>query len=416
MNGVTKVRGALKAVALAALFALGASGADAQGLLNELREKAKPKVETSKQAGANGAGESGGFTTTGTGRGDGKAAGRPAGGSASAVWPGNANVSPMSVDKTSVQLQTWRRTGPAAWGWTPRVSFNYNGAVPQGAQLLVEFKDPAGKPWVSFACAAESRFDGRLSEVKLCDGGLPAEKGATGVGTYEFRITLHDELQGTDQPLFNGRAVVKKFLPYPDEKNHFDFYVDQDFNLPVAYVQPKPEAFYAADSTEYAELQVATWLRGPVREGSVNAYLFYKGQQIGHTEDTMHGVARRDVAHETFNANTPNEWGRYVFTFFGVQLFNRETNGAHAEGFRLGQNPGEYEVKVLRAGRLARAFKFTVGADGRIADNGIAGAGGLNTYRVVVPAQVLGADDGQWDREAWRAGAFYANPLSGFTP
>ncbi|HWS87607.1 MAG TPA: hypothetical protein VN282_11625 [Pyrinomonadaceae bacterium] len=419
MNGVTKVRGALTAVALVALLTLGASGASAQGLLNKLKEKARPKVETSGQTGTTGTGQSGDFTTMGIGPGDGSMAGRTSNVSATAVWPGNANVSPMSVDKTSVQVQTWRRTGAghaAPWGWTPRVSFNLNGALPQGAQLLVEFKDPAGKPWVSFACQAESRFDGRLSEVKLCDGGLPSEKGATLTGAYEFRITLHNELQGTDQQLFNGKAVVKKFLPYPDEKNHFDFYVDQDWNLPVAYVQPKPEAFYAADRAEYSELQVVTWLRGPVRDGSVNAYLFYKGQQIGHTEDTMHGVARRDVAHETFNANTPNEWGRYVFTFFNVQVFNRETNGAHAEGFRLGQNPGEYEVKVLRGGKLARVFKFAVGADGRIADNRIASGSRLDTYRIIVPAQVLGTEDGQWDREAWKAGAFYGNPLNGFMP
>ena len=227
---------------------------------------------------------------------------------------------------------------------------------------------------------------------------------------------MYNELQGTDQPLFDGKAVVKKFLPYPDEKNHFDFYVDQDWNLPVAYVQPKPEAFYAADRAEFSELQVATWLRGPVREGSVNAYLFFNGKQLGHTEDTMHGVARRDVAHETFNANTPNEWGRYVFTFFNVHLFNRETNGAHADAFRVDGNPGEYEVKVLRDGKLTRALKFTVGADGRVVDNGVARGSRLDTYRIVVPAQVLGAGDGEWDRQAWEAGSFYGNPLSGFAP
>ena len=57
-----------------------------------------------------------------------------------------------------------------------------------------------------------------------------------------------------------------------------------------------------------------------------------------------------------------------------------------------------------------------VGTDGHIVDNHIASASGLNTYRVVAPAQVLGADDGQWDREAWKAGAFYGHPLSGFMP
>ena len=176
MNGVTKVRGAVTAAALAALLALGATGAGAQGLLNKLKEKAKPKVETNGQSGTGGAGESGGFTTAGIGRGDGKGTGGASGVGPSAVWPAGANVSPMTVDKTSVQVQTWRRTGAGPWGWTPRVSFNLNGAVPQGAQLLVEFKDPAGKPWVNFTCQAESRFDGRLSEVKLCDGGSPRSR------------------------------------------------------------------------------------------------------------------------------------------------------------------------------------------------------------------------------------------------
>ena len=33
----------------------------------------------------------------------------------------------------------------------------------------------------------------------------------------------------------------------------------------------------------------------------------------------------------------------------------------------------------------------------------------------IVPVQILGDQDGTWDRTAWRS-AFYGNPLTGFTP
>jgi len=38
----------------------------------------------------------------------------------------------------------------------------------------------------------------------------------------------------------------------------------------------------------------------------------------------------------------------------------------------------------------------------------------LGTLRVVVPAQIIGDLDGQWDRNAYKTDAFYGNPLSGF--
>ena len=40
---------------------------------------------------------------------------------------------------------------------------------------------------------------------------------------------------------------------------------------------------------------------------------------------------------------------------------------------------------------------------------------GLGTKRIVMPVQALGAEDGEWDKTAWKTTAFYGNPLSGFT-
>jgi hypothetical protein len=79
----------------------------------------------------------------------------------------------------------------------------------------------------------------------------------------------------------------------------------------------------------------------------------------------------------------------------------------------LAENPGEYEVKILRNNKLARSLKFTVAPGGSF-DNGIAKSNKLGSNRVIVPVQIIGDQDGIWDRNAWRD-AFYGNPLTGFT-
>ena len=39
----------------------------------------------------------------------------------------------------------------------------------------------------------------------------------------------------------------------------------------------------------------------------------------------------------------------------------------------------------------------------------------IGGIRMLVPVKVVGAGDGQWDATAWKTGAFYGNPLAGFT-
>ena len=62
-----------------------------------------------------------------------------------------------------------------------------------------------------------------------------------------------------------------------------------------------------------------------------------------------------------------------------------------------------------------RSIKFAVDAQGKIVDNGIATSNKLGNDRVIVPVQVMGDSDGQWDKNAWKTDAFYGNPLTGFT-
>ena len=83
--------------------------------------------------------------------------------------------------------------------------------------------------------------------------------------------------------------------------------------------------------------------------------------------------------------------------------------------FPMWKNPGEYEIKVLLNGKLARTAKFSFGSDYKIVDTGIGKQNNMGTLRIVVPAQVIGDLDGQWDRNAYKTDAFYGNPLTGFT-
>ena len=83
--------------------------------------------------------------------------------------------------------------------------------------------------------------------------------------------------------------------------------------------------------------------------------------------------------------------------------------------YHLNENPGEYEIKVLWNNHLARSIKFVVDAEGKF-DNGIAATNKLGSNRVIVPVQVLGDQDGKWNKSAWKTDAYYCNPLTGFTP
>lgn len=110
------------------------------------------------------------------------------------------------------------------------------------------------------------------------------------------------------------------------------------------------------------------------------------------------------------------KWARVACSFPNVRGWDKTGNapGTFGRPYTLAGNPGEYEFKVLWHDHLARSIKFTVAADGTF-DNGIATANQLGTKRIVVPVQIVGAQDGDWNRNAWRSAAFYANPLTGFT-
>ena len=339
---------------------------------------------------------------------------------------GDATSEP-TINEPSIQvtLQThhqFYRNGQRdeqTWAWTPRIKFRVNGPMSAGSQLSLEFTLPGNKPWVKFDCETGEAPGPTSWWQTECGNNLPDEQAVTETGIVEFRVKLRNELAGTNTTLFSGKMKVEKFhvgLELPKFKNNFAYYVNQDWNLPIGYVflEGEKDAHSSKIDWTFPQLIVALWFRG--NEETTNhtdAYLFYRGKEIGNTKTTEQGKVTDEV-NDLASESSIYEWRRKKFWFNTIRGWDRQPQD-HIKAHLLNKNPGEYEIKVLQNGHLARVAKFTVGPDGKLADTGIALKNRLGDGRIVVPVQISGDQDGHWDQEAWKTWAFYGNPLTGFT-
>jgi hypothetical protein len=334
-----------------------------------------------------------------------------------------------TVAKDSIQLTAFTHNSYKGnydtWSWVPLITYRVNGPIPSGGQLYVEYIVP-GAPAVKFDCRTEETPADRWWKT-TCGGreGIPEEKATTYTGNYNFAIKMRNELAGADTTLFTGKAKVAKVhsneIKTGKFANHFVYYVDHDWQLPIGYV------YYTQDDLKGWErpiLNVAFWVRGEAY--NLDPHLFYQGKEVGRImyEGTQVGKpsCESDVDNNTTHfvdekdAPQKAKWARVRCTFNNVRGWDRSGD---AWGFGpphlMDKNPGEYELKVLRNNKLARSVKFNVPAGGKL-DNSLAAGNKLGTDRLIVPVQIIGDQDGTWDKAAWRAEAFYGNPLTGFTP
>jgi hypothetical protein len=312
------------------------------------------------------------------------------------------------------------------WSWVPKMEFRVNGPIASGSQLYVEVMQPGGTaPWLKFDCeTGETKKDYWWKTE--CGGRQVEDKSITAVGPVNFSIKLRNELAGTTATLLTGRFKVAKTLSNeygPKAANHFVYFVDHDWNLPIGYVFYTPHPVY---NWQFPKFNLAFWIRGDVYK--FDPHLFYKGQEIGRAfmdgmqigKATCGPTLENNTTHYV-NDGVPQKarWARIECEFPMVTQWDKSNNGQGQsntnEFFKMGANPGEYEFKLLWNNKLARSIKFTVGPDGRL-DNGIATANKIGTERVIVPVQILGDQDGPWDKLAWKTEAFFGSPLNGFAP
>jgi hypothetical protein len=238
-----------------------------------------------------------------------------------------------------------------------------------------------------------------------------------------FAIKLRNELQGTNTTLFTGKMKVAKAHSNevgPKAVNKWVYFVDHDWNLPIGYVYLTANDLKGWDRPDF---NVAFWVRGETAK--MEPHLFYQGKEVGKKFYEGTEVGRASCGSEVENNTThyvedalpqKAKWQRVHCSFPNIKGSDKtgEAPGMFGPLHLLSTNPGEYEFKLLWNNRLARSIKFTVAPDGKF-NNGIATANKLGSDRAIFPVQIIGDQDGQWDRAAWKTDAFYGNPLSGFT-
>ncbi|HUE81245.1 MAG TPA: hypothetical protein VMM84_03955 [Pyrinomonadaceae bacterium] len=338
-----------------------------------------------------------------------------------------ANQDQPTIAKDSIQITAFTfnvyKGNYDVWSWVPRMEYRVNGPIASGSQLYVEFTMPGAGPWVKFDCQTDAIQKGYWWKTSCGGRDIPEDKGSLYTGPVNFAIKMRNELHGLDATLFTGKMKVTKSLSNehgPKAAKKFVYYVDHDANLPIGYV------FLTRDDLKGWErpgFNVAFWVRGDAVR--FQPHLFYQGKEVGKKFYDGTEVGKAGCESEIENNTThyvadsvPQKarWARVICSFPNVKGRDQTGEGPGMFGplHLLAENPGEYEFKVLWNNRLARSIKFTVAPDGKF-DNGIATANKLGSDRVIFPVQIIGDQDGPWDRAAWKTDAFYGNPLTGFT-
>ena len=301
------------------------------------------------------------------------------------------------------------------WTWGPRYEFTVLGPLAGGSQLSVETYKPDGSPWLTYPIQTPE-ITADDAHRFMVPNSHDEKKLIPMTGAFSFKIMLKNELTKTNTVLYQGKFTVNKFHygnNLPQFKNQFEYYVENDWRLPYGLL--------FADSQMDAEaprLRILMWFRDTEKVLTTDdaaCYVFFNGKQIASTKTNGGAISKLQVNTSGMNAGEP---GWRTMVFFVNQISTGRipaSNNNYRDIHWLDKNPGVYEIKVLREGKLARTARFTVGADGKIADNGIAAKNKFGGDSMLLPIKIEPGMDGKADMNAWKQGFFY-NPVAGFTP
>jgi hypothetical protein len=307
--------------------------------------------------------------------------------------------------RTDTQEYYWKAPKESNYtSWQPHIKFNVEYGGSSRLRYKADYLMPDGQPWYSETLEQknsiiESEF------VSDKDQG----KALVTAGTFGIKITNMRD----NSVVFQGKFKVVKYKPEDTDaryRNLADFYVDQDFNLPVGYAG----ADYASSST--MQPFVRMWFKGGINSNDLEARLFYNGQQIATTDEGGNvGNAGGRFPKKAGN-NPALNWDLYEFSWPSKILFivtpEARNMTANRGKLYINQSPGDYTVKVFYKGEQVRETKFTI-ADGNFSDNGLAKQNKISTDKSILMVKVMGTVD-KWNAMAAKAEGFWGNPLLGF--
>jgi hypothetical protein len=298
--------------------------------------------------------------------------------------------------------------------WTPSLRFNviYDGSA--RLRYKADYFMPDGSPWFSESLEQRGAEEETSSVSIVSEQVQDKDKGKALVngGVFGVKITNMRD----NSVAFQGKFKVVRYRSEGTDarfKNLFDFYVDQDWSLPIGYTN-----IVWSNLDPYPLIRM--WFKGGIKASDLEARVFHNGQQIATTDDGGNVDTIGERSPKRAGGDPALTWKLFEFNWYKKLIFSSDPAKLKAESrsspcadkLCINQTPGEYTVKVFYKGEQVRETRFSI-AGGNFADNGIARQNRLSTDKVMLPVKVMGNAD-KWNATAWKTEGFYGNPLEGF--
>jgi hypothetical protein len=291
--------------------------------------------------------------------------------------------------------------------WVPIPQIQMAGPVATGEEVHLTYK-AGGRPWFT------ERFRPEAATALLRDRnggallyrlrpGRNHEHLARHTGRIEFELTHVAPLRGASRKLASGHFVVGKEQTGLGGADHVDYYVAYDWATEVMTVDFMGSGDAGLD---YPGITVRAVFLQPVdRNESMSLHLFHGGKEIASAASWGN-----DWSTSARNQKTRQGYGALGTAWALPNVVAYASRGQKNPGyFVLGENPGEYTIKILRSGELAREASFTITPQGTI-DRSFNIAAHLPHGYTVLRAKVLGQQDRA--RRSFGADGLWGNAAS----
>ncbi|MFN8577804.1 MAG: hypothetical protein U0354_13200 [Candidatus Sericytochromatia bacterium] len=299
------------------------------------------------------------------------------------------------------------------WTWYPRIKFDIAGPISAGSQVYVDFLKPNGKLWLSKNCETQELQAGYIGAFKTED--FTEKEAIKDIGNFKFAIKLKNELEGTNKTLYTGTYKVTKFHVgnnLPQFKNQFEYVVDQDWTMPIGYLILKKDGDYVG------RFAFATWVKGDDNTYNYSAYLYHNGKMVANTKNGNGefasyggGTVSTERSITTGGIEKEPQWHLMKNYFSYAILYNTDPNSSFKDFHNLSKNVGEYEVKVLREGKLARTAKFTVTSQGGIKHD-FGEWTSKSEYWIPITTKITSNQDQKFNPNAYKSNMYFGNPVN----
>ena len=232
-------------------------------------------------------------------------------------------------------------------GWSPKLRLTVMGPTPPDVELVWTMYRTDGSIWFEHSVGMPTLEDEEMHDVSLqrWESGTDIDED----GAFRFTVRLVNELDGVDVLLHDGTMHVGRL------EGDKRFAVDHSSLLTTGLV-----ALDVYDEHDAPKVRATVFVGGQVDSYQVEAHMFLDGKRFAKSSYVQSGFE--------FTSNTGDtlatEW---IAEFDTVRGWNnlRHQNWGQEDWHYLDLNPGAYEIKFTREGKVNRTMAFEV-AGGRI--------------------------------------------------